>query len=153
MRADDKYNERVEVVLGRSRLAEAFVAIGAVATAALLAALPLPLEVQAGGLAWIAAAAVGALRRLRPGLRLSVDEEGGIGVGGATGTLVAGSFVAPWLTAVRWSPAGAWLDRTLLVMPDMLAAEEHRRLRVLLRAGRNETGRPEGRPADETRRG
>jgi hypothetical protein len=36
---------------------------------------------------------------------------------------------------VRWRPAGAWRDRSLLVAPGMLGAEDSRRLRVLLRWG------------------
>ena len=44
-----------------------------------------------------------------------------------------GSFVAPWLTIVRWRPEGARFDRTFLVVPGMLEREDFRRLRVLLR--------------------
>lgn len=135
MRANDKYNERVEAVLGRSRCAEALVAIGAVATAALLAAVPLPLELRAGGLAWIGACALRALGRLAPGKRLCIDRDGAIAVGGEVGSIRAGSFVAPWLTVVRWRPGNAWLDRTVLVAPGMLPGEELRRVRVLLRFG------------------
>ena len=135
IRASDKYNERVEVVLGRSRRAEAFVALGAVATALFLAAMPLPLELRAGGLCWIAACAARVLRRLRPGLRLALDARGDIEVDAAVGAIAAGCFVAPWLTIVRWRPEGGWMDRSLLVAPDMLGADDFRRLRVLLRWG------------------
>ena|SRR5688572_26061524 len=135
MRASHKYNERVDAVLGRSARAEAFVALGAVATAALLGAMPLPLELRTGGLAWIGACALRALRRLRPGTRLSLDAAGDIQVGGIAGAVAAGCFVAPWLTIVRWRPAGAWMDRSLLVAPGMLGADDFRRLRVLLRWG------------------
>jgi toxin CptA len=133
MRARDKYNERVEAVLGRSFRAEAFVAIGAVATAALLAAMPLALELRAFGLAWIAASAVSALRRLRPGLRLALDARGDIQVGAVAGAIAPGCFVAPWLTIVRWRPAGARLDHTLVLTPDRMPAEDFRRIRVMLR--------------------
>jgi len=135
-RARDKYNERVEAVLGRSRRAEAFVALGAVATAALLAAMPLPLELRACGLAWIAASAMSALTRLRPGLRLALDARGDIQVGADAGAIAAGCFVAPWLTIVRWRPAGARLDRTLVLTPDRMPAEDFRRIRVMLRWAR-----------------
>jgi toxin CptA len=50
-----------------------------------------------------------------------------------TGMVGGGSFVAPWLTIVRWRPQGAYSDRTLLILPDMVDPEEFRRLRVLLR--------------------
>jgi len=132
MQAGHKYNERVDVVLGRSRPAEALVAAGALATAVLLAAMPVELEWHAAGLAWIAASAVRASRSLRACVRLCVDHEGAVTVGSGVGSLAAGSFVAPWLTIVRWRPEGGWMDRSLLVAPDMLGADDFRRLRVLL---------------------
>lgn len=51
----------------------------------------------------------------------------------AAGKVVEGSFVAPWLTIVRWRPERARFDRTLLLVPGMIDAESYRRLRVLLR--------------------
>jgi hypothetical protein len=51
------------------------------------------------------------------------------------GRLEPGSFVAPWLTLVRWRPAGARFDRTVLVAPAMAQPEAFRRLRVRLRHG------------------
>jgi hypothetical protein len=130
-----QYSERVEVVLARSRRSEGFVAVGALATAILLAALPLEPGLQVAGLGWIALSASHALGRLRPGLRVRVEEGGAIEVGGTAGTVRDGSFVAPWLAVIRWRPRGAWRDRRLLVAPDMLGAEDFRRLRVLLRWG------------------
>lgn len=135
VQACDKYNERVEAILGRSRLGEGFVACASLSTAALVAALPLPLELHAGALAWTAAAVLLALRRLRPGVRIQVDHAGELTVDGAPGALRDGSFVAPWLAILRWRPPGAHFDRTLLVAPDMLDAESFRRLRVILRFG------------------
>jgi hypothetical protein len=44
-----------------------------------------------------------------------------------------GSFVAPWLTVVRWRPPGARFDRATIVLPEMLSGEEFRELRVRLR--------------------
>lgn len=49
------------------------------------------------------------------------------------GELRDGSFVAPWLTIVRWRPEGRRLDRTVLVLPGMSDAETLRKIRVLLR--------------------
>ena len=49
------------------------------------------------------------------------------------GALRDGSFVAPWLTVVRWRPQGARFDRTVLVLPGMTDPDAFRRLRVLLR--------------------
>ena len=130
-----QYSEQVEATLGRSKRAEGFVAAWALATAVLVGALPLPLESHALGLAWIGYVSLAALRRVRPGLRLRIDSGGAIEVGQATGAVRDGSFVAPWLAVVRWRPVGAWKDRSLLVAPDMLGADEFRRLRVLLRWG------------------
>ncbi|HEX3096079.1 MAG TPA: protein YgfX [Usitatibacter sp.] len=49
------------------------------------------------------------------------------------GELRDGSFVAPWLTIVRWRPEGRRFDRTVLLMRGMAPDDEFRRLRVLLR--------------------
>ena len=133
--ATDKYSEGIDVVLGRSRRTEALVALGALATALLVASLPLELELQAPALAWIAYASNRALRKLRRGVRVKLDGAGAIEVGKSAGSARDGSFVAPWLTVIRWRPLGAWRDRSLLVAPDMLGAEDFRRLRVLLRWG------------------
>lgn len=59
---------------------------------------------------------------------------------GATsdGVVLDASYVGWWLTCIVWRPDGApwWLSsRTLLFLPDTLAAEEFRQLRVLLRYG------------------
>ncbi len=51
------------------------------------------------------------------------------------GRLVDGSFVAPWLTVVRWRPEGARRVRTLVLLPDMAGEQALRRLRVILRWG------------------
>lgn len=59
------------------------------------------------------------------------------------GRLLAGhvrsaSFVHPWLTTIVWRPDGARWSRSVLVLPDMLALDDFRKLRVLLRYGRSE---------------
>lgn len=110
-------------------------ALSALATALLVAWLPAVPEARAAGLLWIGFAAVRALRRLRPGKRLRVDYGGSIQVDAVAGAVRKGSFVAPGFTVVRWRPEGAWRDRSLLVAPGMLGAEDSRRLRVLLRWG------------------
>jgi hypothetical protein len=51
------------------------------------------------------------------------------------GILQAGSFVAPWLTIVRWRAPHARFDRTLLVTAARAHPEAFRRLRVRLRHG------------------
>jgi len=135
MRSSDKYSDGVGVTLRRSRLAEGFVATGALATLVLTWATPLAFELQVPAIAWVGAAALLALRRLRAAAWLRVERSGEVQVDGIGGELRDGSFVAPWLTVVRWRPRGAWLDRTLLLAPDMLDADDFRRLRVLLKFG------------------
>ena len=49
------------------------------------------------------------------------------------GRLADGSFVAPWLTIVRWVPEGARFSRAIVVVPDAVEAQAFRRLRILLR--------------------
>ena len=137
MQSRDKYNERVCVALVASRLAEGFVAVACIATAALAAAMPLAWEAQLCAIAWIAGLTAIALGRLRGSRRLEVDCSGGVEVDGVAGRLRDGSFVAPWFTVLRWRPDGAWWDHTLLVVPDRLAAGDYRRLRVLLRWSAN----------------
>ena len=58
-----------------------------------------------------------------------VDGEGRV----RSGALRPGSFVAPWLTIVRWRPEGARFDRALPLVPGMADGESLRRLRVVLR--------------------
>lgn len=74
----------------------------------------------------------GAVRRLSVDLsgRVEVDRSDGRP---ANGRLVDGSFVAPWLTIVRWRPDGARFPRTILLAPDAVDAAQFRRLRILLR--------------------
>ena len=145
MRSRDKYSDGVGIALRRSRLAEGFVAIGALATLALAWAMPLALELQLPVIVWVGASALRALRRLRAASWLRVERSGEVQVDGVVGELRDGSFVASWLTVVRWRPPGAWLDRTLPLAPDMLDGEDFRRLRVLLRFA-NEKGPAEAGP-------
>ena len=117
--------------------------LSALSTLVLVAVLPWALELTMLGVAWVGVAAVHASRRLERPRRLTLDRAGGVSIDGVRGRLRDGSFVAPWLAAVRWRPEGAWLDRSLLVAPDMLDAESFRRLRVLLRFG-------DGKPVPES---
>jgi hypothetical protein len=114
------------------------------ATLALVWTTPLTLAVRGAVSLWIAASAIEAVGRIacRRGPRAAgafrVQLSGEIDVLGTTGewrsgAVQSGSFVAPWLTIVRWRPARARFDRTLLVLPGMVDRETFRRLRVLLR--------------------
>ena len=136
--------ETVRIELQYSRVGLAVLAAMAFATAALLVAVPLAGAMRVALLAGTAVLALEALDRvvLVRGLRavrmLSVQRDGAIEVESPSGVLRSGrlrpgSFVAPWLVVVRWRPRDARWDGTVLLLPDMVAAEDFRRLRVLLR--------------------
>jgi toxin CptA len=135
---------RVDIVLGASRRLEAWVT--AVAAASLMAGLlaNLPGVARAALACVLAIAAVRAARReaFREGAgavrRMSVDLAGRVEVEGADGRVRAGrltddSFVAPWLTVVRWRPDGARFSRAIVIVPDAVEPGPFRRLRILLR--------------------
>lgn len=123
-----------------SGVAHGFPIVAAFASLALLALTPIePLLRAAAALAviglgfraWRTAHAVRALR---------LDGAGAIEVSFADGSsrqgvVPDGSFVAPWLTLIRWRPEGALWDRTILMLPGMTATEDYRRIRVILRWG------------------
>ena len=131
------------MTLGRSRLATACLALAMASTFLVLALTPfdsIPKIVLALAVA-LAARETHARIALQRGPRavtgFRVDRAGAIEVdqacGRRQGVVRAGCLVAPWLTIVRWRPEGARFDRTILILPDMLAHERFRELRVLLR--------------------
>ena len=144
-RQELKYSEAaVELTLALSRVGVAVMAAMAVATLALIFLTPGPCALRIVAATWIACAALesihaAALHRGRRGIRaIHVIRAGEISVrddGGAwqAGVLRDGSFVAPWLTIIRWRAQGGRFDRTLVILPDMVPAEDFRRLRVMLR--------------------
>ena len=52
------------------------------------------------------------------------------------------------LTSIVWRPDGARWSRSILVLPDMLAPDDFRRLRVMLRYARN--GLEQDAPANQS---
>ena len=135
---------RVVIRLGPSRRAGAWItAVAAAALVSILAA-DLPESAKAALTGALGAAAVRSARRHagQEGAgavrRFTVDLAGRVEAEHADGRLVAGrlaegSFVAPWLTVVRWVPEGARLSRALAIVPDAVEAGAFRRLRILLR--------------------
>lgn len=135
---------RVVIAIGPSgRVRRWILAAGTTALAATLAA-GIPAPAQAAIVLALGVAAIRDARRLAwregPGavVRIAVDLPGRVEVDLAdgrrlAGRLAQGSFVAPWLTIVRWRPVGARFDRTILVAPDAVEAGAFRRLRILLR--------------------
>jgi hypothetical protein len=135
---------RVVIAPGGSRRLEAWITgVAAAALAATLAA-AVPPVAKAAIAGALACAAVRAARRHAwqegPGAvgRFCVDLSGRMQVEGAdgrvaTGRLLDGSFVAPWLVVVSWRPDGARMARAIVVAPDAVGEQDFRRLRVLLR--------------------
>jgi toxin CptA len=135
---------RVVLAIGPSRRAEAWIAGLEVATVTAVLAMTAPWLLKAALVVAVVAEAVRAARRHAwqegPGglRRLVVDLAGRIELELADGTVVVGrvaegSFVAPWLTIVRWRPEGARMSRAVVIAPDAVDAQAFRRLRVLLR--------------------
>jgi hypothetical protein len=132
--ANDKYSGAVEVDLARSRIVPAFVAFVLAATCGVLAFTPLASSYAILLSTWVACTGLHAMAQsLRPH-QLAIGRGSEVAVDGIAGNLRAGSFVAPWFAIVRWRPAGARFDRTLLVAPDMLGAGAFRELRVILKS-------------------
>ena len=138
----------VRVVLSPSRIAGAGIGVLAAATIALTIALPLQPQLHAALIAAIVTWAawsfhVDALHRGRfavTEVRLAHDLFLVVCMG--DGRLVAGdvrasTYVGAWVTTIVWRPDGRRWSRALLVLPDMLPAEDFRRLRVMLRYARS----------------
>jgi hypothetical protein len=138
----------VHVVLGPSRIVGAAIGVAALGTLVVVFLLPADAWKQALGVlavsVWAAATCwVVALRRSRfavTELRLAPDLVLVVHMG--DGRLVAGhvrssTYVGAWITTVVWRADGAYWSRAVLMVPDMLAAEDFRRLRVMLRYARN----------------
>ena len=137
------------IELSSSRLATALVVGIAVATIAALATLPLPWLALATAVVTVVAWAIDRVRVVA--LRTSHRSVAGISLTGdrlivvryRTGRLVAGfvrasSYVSPSLTSIVWKPDDKACSQALLILPDMLSADDFRRLRVMLRYGRSE---------------
>jgi len=137
----------LEASLSPSRIARVWVICLAFGTLALT--LTLPVEWWAGAGAAVPIAAWTALwfRDLRVGrhaaCRLRVDGDRTLSLttlDGRTlrGRILPSTYVGARLTALVWRPEGRRFARAQCVLPDMLPAEDFRRLRVLLRYGRSE---------------
>lgn len=146
----------VRIVLVSSRLALALIGALASATCAVIATLPF--EPAALGLATLVVIVWGIDRiyvvALRQGPRAvrQFEVRGDMtvvivtGDGNAqAGRIHRDSYVGARLTTIVWRPFGRWRSRTILILPDMLPAQDFRRLRVLLRYGRSDVAH--GNPA------
>jgi hypothetical protein len=130
--------EAVDCEFKYSGLGSALVCAGAAATAAIVALTPLTVALRAWLALGVVALACHALKSIRGVRRFRVDGSRGIHVEFArgvrnSGIVCDGSFVAAWLTIVRWRPEGRRLDQFVVILPGMLSEERFRTLRVLLR--------------------
>jgi len=127
------------VALRRSRIGAAFVLAAGGATLILSAAIPLGWTAKLLAVSWVGAMWLDAYRVVRRGRAIVVrGERIDVRDGNRdwrSGCVRGGSFVASWLTIIRWRPERARLDRTIVILPDMLEPERFRELRVLLRWG------------------
>ena len=146
----------VRVALGSSKAAFASIALLAIATCAVIATLPLePAALALAGLTVVVWAIdrvyVIALRQgpravrhfeLRGDLTIVVVTGDG---SACAGRVHRDSYAGARLTTIVWRPFGRRRCRTILLLRDMLPAQDFRRLRVLLRYGRSDVA--QGSPA------
>ena len=141
-----KYSDGgVEIRLMPSCIALMLVMTAAGATLAVIAITPGLDAVRILAATWVACASLEAMhsrallrgRRAVQSFRVRgdvIEVQDGQGRWRA-GRVRTGSFVAPWLTIVRWRPEGGWIDRSIPILPGMASEDERRRLRVALRWG------------------
>ena len=134
----------LRIELGRSRLALAFVVLAYLATAMLVAFMPAPALLRLIAVTAIGAYCVGSLRKSDPqtghhaivGVEISADGRVVLAErGGAMqeGRVQPACYVGTWLTTLVVRIDGAHWSRAIAILPDMLSADEMRRLRVMLR--------------------
>ena len=139
----------VRVSLGPSRRACLSVTIVAAATVSILVMLPIhPLVIVAGVVVLACWAGnriwVLGLRRAPRAIReLRVESDRTVVATLVSGEVLKGhvqdaSYVGAIVTTLTWRSKGALCARSVLILPDMLPAEDFRRLRVLLRYGRSD---------------
>jgi len=139
----------LRIEIGPSRSAQVYSAILALSTATLITTLPVPawaIAVAWGILArWASARwrAYGVRRNGCTPVEVLLTGQRRVEIRDAQGRTCAGavrdlSYVSATVTTIVWKPDGARGSRSILVLPDMLAPEDFRRLRVLLRYGRSD---------------
>jgi hypothetical protein len=135
-----------------SRIAGVVTLLAVIATAALVAWLPTApwhrlLAVSALGAYGIALARAWAQRSTRRAVvAIALDANRRIAIVEHSGHRIEGevqddSYVGSMLTTIVWRGRGAHRSRTIAILPDMLSAEDFRKLRVLLRLGKVKTAR------------
>ena len=129
--------EAVECELKYSGVGVAALLLAVTATVGVVLLTPMGALLRASLLAYVAASAARACRRLLAPRGLRIDHERRIEVrqddGTRAGALRDGSFVMPWLTIVRWRADGSRADGWLILLPGMASAANLRKIRVILR--------------------
>ncbi len=132
--------------LGPSRLASALICVACLATCVLVACLPGAAALRGALLIGIGAYALLTMRHwaIRSALRaiigIELDADRAVRLIERTGRHIEGivqpdSYVGALLTTLVVRPEGKRRLRTLAILPDMLSADDLRRLRLLLRLG------------------
>jgi len=135
--------------LGPSRVAAGLICVSCLASAALVAWLPVAALFRAAVVIGIGAYAIVMVRhsatRNAPGAIIGIE----LGLDRAVclteragrrteGVVQPDSYVGALLTTLVVRPQGKRWLRTVAILPDMLPAEDFRRLRLLLRLGRDQ---------------
>jgi hypothetical protein len=142
----------LRVTLQPSRIAAASIGAATVATAAMLALLPVEPWLRAVAVVLTGACGIRALRRaagtgmprsiaaveLAAERRAIMTDRSGLRIEGA---VQPESYVGATLTTLVLRPDGARRSRALAIWPDTMSTEEFRRLRVLLRHGESGSDR------------
>jgi hypothetical protein len=145
-----KETHALRVSLAPSRLASVLTCVASLATASLVATLPGAAAIRATLVIAIGAYAIVAMRHWadRGGSHAIIEIELGVDrvvcLTERTGRRIDGivqpdSYVGPLLTTIVVRPEGKRRLRTVAILPDMLPAEDFRRLRLLLRLSRSPT--------------
>jgi hypothetical protein len=142
-----KATPALRISLGPSRSASALICFACLATAALVAWLPGAPALRGALVIGIGAHAILTMRhwatrsasRAIIGVELDVDRAMPLTDRRIEGAVQADSYVGAWLTTLVVRSDGKRRLRTVAILPDMLPADDFRRLRLLLRLGHSPT--------------
>jgi hypothetical protein len=136
----------LRVSLGPSRAASVLICVACLGTAALIAWLPGPASLRAIAVIGIGVYAIVTTRysatrsAARAIVAIELDADRAVCLTERAGRRIEGllqpdSYVGAWLTTLVVRPEGKRRLRSVAILPDMLPADDFRRLRLLLRLG------------------
>jgi hypothetical protein len=145
-----KATPALRILLGPSRSASALICVAYLATAALVAWLPGAAALHGALVIGIGAYAVLTMRHSatrsasRAIIGIELDADRAVRLTERSGRRIEGvvqpdSYVGALLTTLVVRPDGKRRLRTIAILPDMLPADDFRRLRLLLRLGHGST--------------